>query len=327
MLEEAVRGKTVLVAGIGGGGDVASAYCVARWLRALGAEVKLASIIWERMVRDPVPGPISPKELHNAKLLNRIAILDGDEYAIRDGVKVEPQASLIARAIGEEVIALDLKGGYHGMLSSLKEAIELVGADFIFGVDAGGDVLAKPGDEEVWSPLADSIGLAALKELENSILSIAGPGCDGELPPDEVLKRIAEVWRRGGNAGGFVISKDLASECEMAMRLMHTEASRMVIEAAKGNYGEVLIRSGSRKLFLSPVTASVYHLWTKAVESELAEAVKGTKSVEEANERLLNACSVSEYELELILKELGGVTKENIERAKEEVKKRRRCAQ
>ncbi|UXD22124.1 hypothetical protein IPA_01920 [Ignicoccus pacificus DSM 13166] len=326
MLEERVKGRKVLVVGIGGGGDVASAFCVYRWLRAIGAQPYLASIIWERMVRDPVPGPISPKELVGTELGKWIGIVRGGEYALREGKKVEPQASLLAKAAGIEVIVLDLKSGYKGMLNGLKEALELTEAEIVIGVDAGGDVLAKPGDEEVWSPLADSVGLAALKEFENSILSIAGPGCDGELPTQKVLERIAEVWRRGGNEGGFIISRSLASECEKAMSFMHTEASKMVIEAAKGVYGEVKIRRGSRTLFLSPVLASIFHLDASKVESELAEAVRGTESVEEASTKLLERCSTSEYELEKELKTLGGWSKENLEEAKRRVLMKRKCS-
>ena len=325
MLEDMIKGKRVLVAGIGGGGDVASAYCLADWLEALGAEPILASIIWERMVRDPVPGPISPRELHGAELKRYVAILNGDEYAVREGKRVEPQASLLAKALGIEVIALDLKGGYQSLRRSLEEAMEITESEILFGVDAGGDVLAKPGDEDAWSPLADSIALAVLQDMDNSILTIAGPGCDGELSTEKVLERIAEVWGRGGNLGGFVVSRELAERCLQAIRFMHTEASRTVLEAARGAYGEVKIRKGSRTLFVTPVMATFFNLDPRSIESELANAVRGTSSIEEASEALLGACSTSELELEKELKALGEWNKENLETAKRMVLMKRRC--
>ncbi len=319
-----MKGK-VLVAGIGGGGDVASAYCVANYLKEIGYEVHLASVIWERMVVDPVPGPISPKEVIGAEKGEWIAIARGGEYAIREGRVVKPEAVLLAEATGLEVILLDLTGGYQSLYESFLEAIELTGSEKVIGVDAGGDVLALPGDEEVWSPLTDSIALAVLRDLRNSTLAIVGPGCDGELPMKKVLERIARVWRNGGNEGGFVISRKLKEKCEEGVKFMKTEASRVVLRAADGEFGEITIRKGSRKIELSPVLATAFFLDPKKVESPLAEAVRGTKSIEEANAKILENCSVSELELEKILKELGGVTRENLERARRELLKRRRC--
>ncbi|ALU11948.1 hypothetical protein EYM_06505 [Ignicoccus islandicus DSM 13165] len=320
-----MRGR-VLVAGIGGGGDVGSAHCVATYLRELGYRVFLASVVWERMVRDPVPGPISPKEVQGAEQYNWIAVVRGGEFSLREGKKVEPEAALLAKATGESVILLDLTGGYYSLYQSFLEAIELTGSDIVIGVDAGGDVLAMPGDDDVWSPLTDSIALAVLQDLETSQLAVVGPGCDGEMPTEKVLRRISMVWKNGGNLGGFVISRNLKEVCERAMKFMKTEASRVVLRAASGEFGEVEIRRGSRKLLLSPVLATTFFLDPKKVQSPLANAVRGTKSIEEASAKMLENCSVSELELEKILKKLGEPTKENLEKARETLLKMRRCS-
>ena len=313
-----LEGRKVLVVGIGGGGDVAAAYCVARWVEKVGGEPFLGSIIWERLVRDPLPGPISPEELKGTEKLGEdLWLADGDEVATRAGKEVVPQATELAKATSRKVFLFDLIKGEIGVRRGLEEAIKLTGADLVIAVDAGGDVLAEPEDEEVWSPLADAICLAAVKELKvESWLAIYGPGCDGELPPEKVLARIASVWKRGGNKGGFVLSGDDAEACLKVINSMHTEASKMGVLAALGNYGEHKIRRGSRKLFLSPITATTFFLDAQKVYSALAEAVKGTKSLEEANERLKALGVYTELELERDVVRLGGLERVNLEEVK-----------
>ncbi len=289
-----------LVVGIGGGGDVAAAYCVSLYLRKLGYETIVGSIVWERLIRDPLPGPIGLDELENCEMRAHYCIADGDEYAIRGNKKVVPQATKLASATGLKVLVFDLKKGFEGLIKGLEEAIREYGIEAVYAVDAGGDVLAKPSDDEVWSPLADSLGLAALKELKakEKVLAVFGPGCDGELPQEKVLERISEVWRKGGNMGGFVLSKTCAEECLRVVNAMDTEASKMAILAALGEYGERRIRRGARRLFLSPITATTFFLDPNVIESEMCEAVKGTKSIEEASLKLNEICVYTELDFE-----------------------------
>ncbi len=160
-----------------------------------------------------------------------------------------------------------------------------------------------------------------MKELKvkEKVLAVFGPGCDGELPQEKVLERVAEVWRAGGNKGGFVLSKDLAEDCLKIINSMDTEASKMAVLAALGEYGEVRIRRGARKLFLNPITATTFFLDAEKVESELAERVKGTKDIEEAKERLNEICVYTELDLERDLVLKGS---ENVLKVREEGLKR-----
>ena len=63
-------------------------------------------------------------------------------------------------------------------------------------LDVGGDVLAHGDEPGLASPLCDAIVLAAGLFLARStevIGAVYGPGCDGELTPDEVLQRITAL--------------------------------------------------------------------------------------------------------------------------------------
>jgi hypothetical protein len=61
-------------------------------------------------------------------------------------------------------------------------------------VDVGGDVLAHGHEENLASPLCDSVLLAASRFMQTPVIgAVFGAGCDGELRPAEVLERIAEL--------------------------------------------------------------------------------------------------------------------------------------
>jgi len=77
-LREILGHKKILFVGIGGGGDVVSAALFARIFRDLGTKTFVASIIWERFVHDPVPGPIPLEAIRGKKMI-------GDHAAIING--------------------------------------------------------------------------------------------------------------------------------------------------------------------------------------------------------------------------------------------------
>lgn len=59
-----------LIFGAGGAGDCISAILAMNYYKKLGYETILGSIIWERYVIDPVPGPINFEDLRNAVKFN-----------------------------------------------------------------------------------------------------------------------------------------------------------------------------------------------------------------------------------------------------------------
>ncbi|MFN4046703.1 MAG: DUF1152 domain-containing protein, partial [Acidilobaceae archaeon] len=188
-----------MVVAIGGGGDAAIAGVVARKLFRLGISSWIASIAWERYVIDPRPGPILLVEIQDASWRGRSTVrINASSYALRDGRKVIFQEVNLARALNEEEYVVPLEHGVKGYVEALKEIRELTGAEAVIGVDVGGDVLAVGHEDELWSPLADYAGLAALSQVDSSYVLVASPGSDGELSQDYLLKRIDEIALRGG---------------------------------------------------------------------------------------------------------------------------------
>jgi hypothetical protein len=66
------KAKHVLFAALGGGGDVASAAMLALAARRLGLRSHVASVVWERLPIDPVPGPVRFSEVVNAKRVGEL---------------------------------------------------------------------------------------------------------------------------------------------------------------------------------------------------------------------------------------------------------------
>src|SRR5713226_5924666 len=164
-LEELIRSSSrALVIGVGGGGDVVGALATARFLEFGGLEFLLGGLSWERSVIDPLPGPRSVKEVREVRALHEYAWLANSETRTFAGISFAE--SRMAGIINKEVLLIDINGGVKGVIAGLKAALRELKADFLVGVDVGGDSLAQGGERGLRSPLADSVMLAAYAELE-----------------------------------------------------------------------------------------------------------------------------------------------------------------
>ena len=298
------RTKRVFVIGIGGGGDIVGAIHVYLWLRRLGAEVFLGAIPWERFTIDPIPGPIRLREILNAEILGKFsAKINGNSRAIRGDNVVDFQAACVARKLGISVYVVDGSRGAQGILKGFHELIKMLNIDLIIGVDVGGDVLATTEDaHNLWSPLMDSLALAALAQVTNinTALAIHGISADGELPLSRALERVSQIAKSNGIIEIHGLSKADIPILEEVLKTCYTEASKIPIDVFKGLCGTISIRSGSRIVDASIVQAMTIILDTDIVfkSSPLAKAVAHTSSIEEANEALHRLGLYTELDLE-----------------------------
>jgi len=308
----------VLVVGIGGGGDVVSAATLALWLRRYGLETFIGSIAWERFVIDPVPGPIPFNSFYNAeKLSEHILVANRDTYVVRGSKEFKPQVSLVSEAINEPVYVFDLWKGVNGYREGVRELIEYLGIDAVIALDVGGDVLAKGNEDNLWSPLADSMGLACFNSFKDTVLAVHGIGSDGELDPDYLLSRIALIAREGGLLGAKGLTSYEADLLEKILSKANSEASRIPLLAYRGYYGEHVMRLGTRKIHVTPLQAITFYLDIRLAYkySPLAQQVDNTASLDKANNRLNKIRVYTEYDLEKDLYKLSKVelTAETIE--------------
>jgi hypothetical protein len=294
--------KRTLLIGMGGGGDVVGALAITELLEGLDTKWVLGGVAWERSPIDPRPGPRSLDEIRGGCPCGSAAVLTEGGTTTLDGV--EFSESKMAAHLGEPVLLLDITRGPQALGDGLAEAATELGCDAVVLLDVGGDVLAHGDEPGLASPLCDAIVLAAGLFLARStevIGAVYGPGCDGELTPDEVLGRITELQSAGALQGAWGLTPKSCELVEKAAKVVPTEASLMAVRCARGERGEVPIRGGKRTVELTPLGALTFFFDpTEAAGSAvpLATAVSPAASLEEAHDALTAMGIETELELE-----------------------------
>lgn len=297
-IERGVR--SVLFFATGGGGDVATAAVLALAARRQGLRSHVSSIVWERFVVDPVPGPIPLEEILGLRRVGDFSgLVDRGSRAFRGGREVVFQASRAAGALGEPVGVVDISRGVYGLRRGLEELLSYYGCEALVVVDVGGDIVATGYEEDLWSPLADMSGLSAAADL-GGIVAVHSPGADGELSQEYVLKRISIVAGRGGYLGARGLTRRDLEDLRRLLEHIESEASRVSLLAAEGLYGYIEMRRGSRKTLVTPVNLVTFFLDPTAVieTGSVARELRGSRDIREARERLNRLGIPTELDIE-----------------------------
>jgi hypothetical protein len=202
----------VLCVGIGGGGDVVGALATAAMARTLGVHAAVGGTTWERRVVDARPGPRRLDEVEGAERLHAAAALAGPDTRGPGGVRFAETHTAVA--LSEPVALLDPNAGPAAVGAGLASAARALECDRVVLVDVGGDALAHGDEPGLASPLCDAVMLAAARHLPDDMPvagAVFGPACDGELTPDEVLARVAEVAAADGLLGAWGITPEAAA--------------------------------------------------------------------------------------------------------------------
>ncbi|WP_457619609.1 DUF1152 domain-containing protein [Methanopyrus sp.] len=292
-IEEA---DAVAVLGIGGGGDIVGACHTYRWVResVRPERLVLGGLTWERAVVDPEPGPRSRDEIVGDVewIHEHVGVLRGRARPRRGREFAESRVRRVLRRMGHrdvEVVLVDVSGGVRGTVDGLKALIEHFELDVVFGVDVGGDALARGDEPGVESPLADSIMTRSLSKLEGTVLGVFGWGSDGELTREELRRRFSEIAAEGGYLGAIGLTRSDVEFLRKLAEVVETEASLIPLRAAtEGELGPLEIRGGHRTVELGPASVCTFYFDPEVVArgSALCELVDGTESVEEAHERV-----------------------------------------
>jgi hypothetical protein len=299
---------------MGGGGDVVGALGVTTLLDELGTAWTLGGVAWERSPIDPRPGPRSLEEIRDGEPCGSAAVLTEGGTTSLDGV--EFSESKMAAHLGKPVLLLDITRGPAALATGIAEAADQLGCDAVVLVDVGGDVLAHGGEPGLASPLCDAIVLAAGLLLARGaahtaaapegwdgdvLAAVYGPGCDGELTPDEVLMRITELQEAGALLGAWGLTPQACDLVDAAGKSVPTEASLMAVRCARGERGTVPIRGGRRSVELTSLGALTFFLDPVAAADSaipLATAVLPAASLEEAHDALMGMGVRTELDLE-----------------------------
>jgi ribulose-5-phosphate 4-epimerase/fuculose-1-phosphate aldolase len=285
-----------LVLGIGGGGDVVGALATAELCRLEhGARPVLGGVTWERRPIDPRPGPRHEAEIENARRLAP-GVLAASAATRVAGSGVLFAESRMAGVLGEETVLVDPGPAPRTIAASLLAAMRALECDLAVFVDVGGDVLAHGDEPGLGSPLCDAVMLAAAAELQEAggppvLAGVYGVGCDGELTPTEVFRRLDQLDAAGGCAvpPPARLTPRVAERLEQAVRAVPTEASAMALRAYRGESGALAIRDGRRTVQLTPEAANTYFFdpgVALGTVARLAAAVLGAADLDAANEAL-----------------------------------------
>jgi hypothetical protein len=287
---------------MGGGGDVVGALAITDLLRGLDTEWVLGGVAWERSPIDPRPGPRSLDEIRGGRPCGSSAVLTEGSTTTLDGVELSE--SRMATHLGRPVLLLDITRGPQALATGLGEAAAELECDAIVLLDVGGDVLAHGDEPGLASPLCDAIVLAAglfLARTSEVICAVYGPGCDGELTPEEVLERITELQSAGALLGAWGLTPHACDLVESAAEMVPTEASLNAARCARGERGTVSIRGGRRSVELTPLGALTFFFDpARAAGSAvpLATAVSPAGDLEEAHDALAGMGVETELDLE-----------------------------
>jgi hypothetical protein len=303
-LEDLIKASSrALVIGVGGGGDVVGALGAARFLEFCGLKFVLGGLSWERFVYDPLPGPRRLEEVENVRPLHPFAWIANPQSRTRTGVSFAE--SKMAAAIGQDVLLVDINGGVKGVVEGIEIALGQFEADFLVGLDVGGDSLARGAESGLRSPLADSVMLAAFAELQErghrTIWGVFGYGSDGELSVDEIEEALSKLAAAGGLLGAWSLTPKIAAELERVIKTVPTEASAIPVQCFHGAWGNTRIRTDQRNVKLTPLSALTFFLSTMILYRTLsrpAQAVRRSSSLEEANNALHALGIKTELDLE-----------------------------
>ncbi len=290
--------KRALVFGIGGGGDIVSTIPVANFFKKFGFEVYHGSIVWDRIVVDPKPGPRSLDELEGVRQLNECVGIADENVRTKDGFI--PNIAKAAKHLGR-VVALDITKGSMRLAEGIEDFASREGISVIAGVDAGGDAISVGFESGVRSPLADAMCVAALAKLDG-VVAVTGFGSDGELRMEELLLNISEILRKGGMLGCSSMSREDYELMKKVSEDVTTEASMIPVLAYEGELGLKKLRKG-RTALISPLCTLVFYFRARSVleMNEAAKIVEKVESFREANDRLHEAGILTEYDFERVV--------------------------
>ena len=292
-----------LLLALGGGGDVLASAIFAESIKARGLIPIIASVVWERFVKDPLPGPRRLCDLSNATLI-------GEHLAQATKCTAFPNGALTNQAVLTEALGLEnnyILDPHHGV-TGLVEGLEVLGRLFpvteAWGIDVGGDVLAEKSSRYLRSPLADAMLLSALvRVFPNANAAVFGIGVDGELP--------RQVWKR--NIARHLRNRWIIETTSLPMkgirkmselleaRVVDTEATAMVIRAYQGLHGRFMVRDAGSIIYVDSATLCGFIYKASDVcerINALPDMVRQTDSIQKASDIIENYGYQSEWRYE-----------------------------
>ncbi|MEU6540804.1 DUF1152 domain-containing protein [Streptomyces sp. NPDC047000] len=283
---------TRLIVAAGGGGDAVAAAMLDAAL--YGGDCDHAVILtyaWDRLLIDPVPGPRGADNFTGLQPLTpTVRTVPATARPIAPAGSTLPR---LAAELPHTFALIDPKHGAEGITRQLTDLIAHLDPTSVDLLDVGGDILARGDEPTLKSPLADALTLAACAQVNAPIrLLIAGPGLDGELPPDDLRPLL-----------GPLVHTFTASDTEpinTALEWHPSEATGMLAATARGVRGTCQVRDAGLPVPLTDESPTVHEvdLDNALSRNELARAIASTTTLDEAEVLSREICGFSEIDYE-----------------------------
>jgi hypothetical protein len=160
-------------------------------------------------------------------------------------------------------------------------------------LDVGGDILAHGHEPTLRSPLADALTLAACVQIDVRVrLLVAGPGLDGEIPADVLRNRL-----------GTRVLAFTPHHTDSVTRVLDwhpSEATALLTATARGVRGICEVRDAGSPVPMTDESPMVFAVDTEAAfrANTVAQALRQTSTLQEAEEQCRRACGFSEIDYE-----------------------------
>ncbi|WP_432175503.1 DUF1152 domain-containing protein [Streptomyces sp. Tue6028] len=282
---------TRLIVAAGGGGDAVAAAMLDGALHGDGDRTVILTYAWDRLLSDAVPGPRGPDRFTGLERLTpAVRTVPGGARPIAPAGSTLPR---LAAALPQTFALIDPDHGAEGITRQVEELISHLAPDSIDLLDVGGDILARGDEPTLQSPLADALTLAACSQVNASVrLLVAGPGLDGELPPDELRGLL-----------GPVVHTFTAEDVEAVGTVLEwhpSEAAAMLAATARGVRGVCEAAGGGRAVPLTDEGPTVHEadLDAALARSRLGSAIMETETLREVEASSREICGFSEIDRE-----------------------------
>ncbi|MET8247269.1 DUF1152 domain-containing protein [Streptomyces sp. NPDC005202] len=282
---------TRLIVAAGGGGDAVAAAMLHAALYGDEDQAVILTYAWDRLLIDPLPGPRRASDFTG---LQRITPAVWSVPA--EARPIAPAGSTLPRLAAElphTFALLDPYQGAEGLTHQLEDLVSHLEPESIDLLDVGGDILARGDEPTLKSPLADALTLAACCQVNAPVrLLVAGPGLDGELPPEDVDGML-----------GPVIHTFTARDVDAISSVLEwhpSEATGVLAAAARGVRGTCEIRDAGLPVPLTDDSPRVHKvdLDDAVSRNQLARAIMATETLDEAEAHSREICGYSEIDYE-----------------------------
>ncbi|MFF3463869.1 DUF1152 domain-containing protein [Streptomyces sp. NPDC002619] len=282
---------TRLIVAAGGGGDAVASAMLHAALYGDEDQAVILTYAWDRLLVDPVPGPRGADNFRGLEpLTHSVRSVPAKAQPIAPAGSTLPR---LAAELPHTFALLDPHHGAEGITRQLEELADYLAATSIDLLDVGGDILARGDEPTLKSPLADALTLAACCQVNAPIrLLIAGPGLDGEIPPDDLRPLL-----------GSLVHTFTAKDVEVIGNVLEwhpSEATAMLAATARGARGICEVRDAGLPVPLTDEDPTVHEvdLDDAVSRNSLARAIMTTATLEEAEAYSREICGFSEIDYE-----------------------------